>query len=892
MKGTRDLKDKEFTPRNSLLSELLEINHCRAASNIVASLLIVTMLNETVQDYLETGLLSIMGRKVLQIGFDNFFAAFKLWVLMQLGSCASYAGFKFWSCKYREYSSNHYLLKVINTVFLGIWIIFLLAFLIIPSRLILREGIGPFLRALLLIEQVRMIMKIYAFVRSTAPCVIASNQVGNGEDKKVYRARFLKFLYFMFAPTLVYRDEYPRTAEIRWRVVLKLILEILVSVFCIAFILERFVMIYYHEYDSRIFEIPNMVSIISNNVLPFGLIYFLAFYLVFHCWHNLFAEILRFADRCFYKDWWNSPTIDIYYRKWNVIVHDWFYTYVYKDANEMLHNKLYAKYVVFFISALMHDYVFAFTFRMFNFMMFFFFMGNALSISMNYTTEDSSNVVMSLGLILGNGIVLAFYTLEHHARLYCPLANDSNFRDNFMPRSWICVNITNNGEKWTNDLKDKEFVARESLLTTLRKIDHFQSVFNIFTAVLVTLFLSTTVQDFLETGSFNSGLRTLKSSSENFSTALRTWIIMQCSTLLFFAVYQAWANKRHEYSSKPSCLRILDTIAFVAFVMYQVAFVFIPAKLILKEYIAPFASLLLLIEQLRMLMKTYAFVRSTTPRIMTKNFSNEKNGKIYNLEFSKFVYFLFAPTLVYKDAYPRNAQIRWRLVALHFVESVISLLYLSFIFERFILMRYKKIDDQSFKMKAFILAVFNTMLPSLLVYLVGFYMVFHSWHNFTAELLRFSDRMFYKDWWNSPSIDTYFRKWNIIVHDWFYVYVYKDAYDKLHNKLYAKYIVFFISAIMHEYVFAISFRLLFYPVMLLIFINVGRQTTLKSGSESNANLYMWFGHCMGNGLIFTLYVVEYYAKLYCVSKSDNFYDTLMPKSWNCFSSLSDTDNIL
>jgi len=41
--------------------------------------------------------------------------------------------------------------------------------------------------------------------------------------------------------------------------------------------------------------------------------------------------MLRFADRLFYKDWWNSTGFSDYYRTWNLVVHDWLYTYVYQD---------------------------------------------------------------------------------------------------------------------------------------------------------------------------------------------------------------------------------------------------------------------------------------------------------------------------------------------------------------------------------------------------------------------------------------------------------------------------------------------------------------------------------------------------------------------------------
>lgn len=39
-----------------------------------------------------------------------------------------------------------------------------------------------------------------------------------------------------------------------------------------------------------------------------------------HCWCGILAELLRFADRTFYLDFWNATTIDAFWRKWNVPV--------------------------------------------------------------------------------------------------------------------------------------------------------------------------------------------------------------------------------------------------------------------------------------------------------------------------------------------------------------------------------------------------------------------------------------------------------------------------------------------------------------------------------------------------------------------------------------------
>ena len=43
-------------------------------------------------------------------------------------------------------------------------------------------------------------------------------------------------------------------------------------------------------------------------------------------------------------------------------------------------------------------------------------------------------------------------------------------------------------------------------------------------------------------------------------------------------------------------------------------------------------------------------------------------------------------------------------------------------------------------------------LPNNVSWLLFFYMYFHSFLNATAEILRFGDRQFYRDWWNASTV--------------------------------------------------------------------------------------------------------------------------------------------
>lgn len=89
----------------------------------------------------------------------------------------------------------------------------------------------------------------------------------------------------------------------------------------------------------------------------------------------------------------------------------------------------------------------------------------------------------------------------------------------------------------------------------------------------------------------------------------------------------------------------------------------------------------------------------------------------------------------------------------------------------------------------------NSLLSAFFGFLLVHTCVFHGYMNFVSELLRFADREFYqvriiiihyycvkncyltvyaKDWWTSTTFSSYYRKWNIIVYDWIYSYLYAD----------------------------------------------------------------------------------------------------------------------
>ncbi|XP_046419622.1 sterol O-acyltransferase 1 isoform X1 [Neodiprion fabricii] len=433
-------------------------------------------------------------------------------------------------------------------------------------------------------------------------------------------------------------------------------------------------------------------------------------------------------------------------------------------------------------------------------------------------------------------------------------------------------------------LPEKKFLMRNSLLTDLFKIKHIKTIYHIFIVILIILFINTAVYDIVDTGSTNFGISTIMMAFGKFNKVLWIWCGMLASTFGVYVAFSVWAHQRIHIAPKSIQLKIWDYSWLIALIVYQILFIIFPANSLLTEDLPPASSVAVLMEQVRLVMKTHAFVRSAAPRTLNYKPHTEQTIASTCPGFTKFLYYLFCPTLIYRDDYPRTKVIRWRVVVWSYTEVILVVFYMAFIFERLLIPVFRQFGASPLEPRALVLSVFGTMMPGTLAFLCGFYCLLHSWMNASAELLRFADRMFYKDWWNSTSYDAYYRTWNVVVHDWLYTYIYKDIYEIIapRNKMLSTFMVFSVSAIFHEYILAFAFRF-FYPVLLVMFGGIGLILVFltRKNEQAGGNVFMWLTLCMGTGMILSLYSMEYYARINCPPYKDEFLDLFIPRSWTC-----------
>ncbi|KAJ3105055.1 Sterol O-acyltransferase 1, partial [Phlyctochytrium bullatum] len=321
----------------------------------------------------------------------------------------------------------------------------------------------------------------------------------------------------------------------------------------------------------------------------------------------------------------------------------------------------------------------------------------------------------------------------------------------------------------------KIFRARDSRLNVLLQIKDIATVYNIFVAILPILFVSLAVQNYYETGKFID-FSLMSNAFGRLDVVGPAWVC--------FFVYTVCG-----YFWKHTSLTMSPQVEVGLYVTYQTVFALTAAYVTLKFKLPPASGFIIMCEQARMSMKVHSFWREHSALSWKKDKEEEaKPGvRLGDVGLSHYLY--------------------------------IYILFKRFLFPIIQIPMHANQDD----LKVFLMMAINSMFPSMVLFVFGFFGILHSWLNLWAELLQFADREFYRDWWNSHSFSEYYRKWNGVVYDWLFAYIYMDAvawfearYKKGTAKLLSVIFVIEVSAVIHEFILACALGYCF-PVLLLMY---------------------------------------------------------------------------
>ncbi|OCT95913.1 hypothetical protein XELAEV_18013602mg [Xenopus laevis] len=335
------------------------------------------------------------------------------------------------------------------------------------------------------------------------------------------------------------------------------------------------------------------------------------------------------------------------------------------------------------------------------------------------------------------------------------------------------------------------------------------------------------------------------------STVVWSWLCLFMYTLL--VPYRALHVLGSMYSESSHPLLLSGLVGGQLLVCQISVLGVLPIYVVTQYKLPPASSFIVILEQVRFLMKSYSFLRECTPLVLRKE--------------------SITPC------------IKWNFVAKNFAQFLGCLFFGYYLLFTLCIPVFTNMSKQPFSTKTLVLSIFHATLPGTFVLLLSFFAFLHCWLNAFAEMLRFADRMFYKDWWNSTSFSNYYRTWNVVVHDWLYYYVYRDLLSlcKQWYRAGVMLTVFLISASVHEYVFTLSLRY-FYPVMFCFFAIFGVLFNFMINDKRKSpvwNVMVWTFLFIGQGIQLCLYCQEWYAHIHCPLTEKTFWGLVTPRSWSC-----------
>jgi diacylglycerol O-acyltransferase-1 len=163
--------------------------------------------------------------------------------------------------------------------------------------------------------------------------------------------------YFWWAPTLVYQPVYPRSPRIRWTLVLRSLLEVVGLSIVIWIASAQYAAPLLRNSLDKILTL-DLISI-TERVMKLSTIslfcWLCGFHAIFQSSLNALAEIMRFADRDFYADWWNATSIRSYWTTWNKPVTHFMRRHIYAPLVGRGWPPALAQFFVFFLSGILHE---------------------------------------------------------------------------------------------------------------------------------------------------------------------------------------------------------------------------------------------------------------------------------------------------------------------------------------------------------------------------------------------------------------------------------------------------------------------------------------------------------------------------------------------------------
>ncbi|XP_061463153.1 diacylglycerol O-acyltransferase 1 [Rhineura floridana] len=261
-----------------------------------------------------------------------------------------------------------------------------------------------------------------ARVRSVSGSQRANGDVASSGVAYPANLTYKDLYYFLFAPTLCYELNFPRSPRIRKRFLLRRLSEMLFFLQLMVGLIQQWIVptIQNSMKPFRDMDYSRIIERLLKLAVPNHLIWLIFFYWFFHSSLNVIAEVMQFGDREFYRDWWNSESVTYFWQNWNIPVHKWCLRHFYKPMIKRGVGKWTAQTAVFLASAFFHEYLVSVPLKMFRPWAF---MGMMTQIPLawfvgRFLRGNYGNAAVWISLIIGQPVAVLMYVHDYYVLNY------------------------------------------------------------------------------------------------------------------------------------------------------------------------------------------------------------------------------------------------------------------------------------------------------------------------------------------------------------------------------------------------------------------------------------------------------------------------------------------
>ncbi|NXW90908.1 DGAT1 acyltransferase, partial [Alopecoenas beccarii] len=244
----------------------------------------------------------------------------------------------------------------------------------------------------------------------------ANGDVGTSGVTYPANLTYRNLYYFVFAPTLCYELNFPRSPRRTGCLFQLFFMQLLVG------LIQQWMVptIQNSMKPFRDMDYSRIIERLLKLAVPNHFIWLIFFYWFFHSCLNVVAEVMQFGDREFYRDWWNSESVTYFWQNWNIPVHKWCLRHFYKPMIKRGVSKCTAQTAVFLASAFFHEYLVSVPLKMFRLWAF---MGMAAQIPLawfvsKFLRGNYGNAAVWLSLIIGQPIAVLMYVHDYYVLNY------------------------------------------------------------------------------------------------------------------------------------------------------------------------------------------------------------------------------------------------------------------------------------------------------------------------------------------------------------------------------------------------------------------------------------------------------------------------------------------